>query len=494
MSLFNLGLGYKKVQGEVQAFSYLRAQAEKNLLKKAQGLKNDEAFKYFKPRDFFFDSYHAQTPVAFGIRQNAKKSTKDDAVKSELKLPQEVRGDLPIRVSLLNPEALQGLSHVEVFSLEEAITRGWIVSTELEHGFDLFEDLNLTELGLWGFYVKFKKSFNADCCIEFYLPDSSRFEAIRVEGAFGHGQFAPKEALIETQERDVSEGRSLIQPRIYLELEEDSKVQVFLNLSGEMVIEPSVGNENAFTVTKNKDPEQTESQIFEFKDVANGSLKNITVRAKINPRAHLEFTTLQNENQENICMTRICAEVGDGAVFNNLSFALGGKASRLDSRAEVVGSQAQVYLKGVSYSKGQELMSHNSEMLFKAPSSFGEQNYKCILTGHSRTVFSGRIEIATNASGTDASQLNQNLLLSEGCEIDTKPLLNILTDDVKAKHGATVGQLNEEEIFYLRSRGLALKESRSLLIEGFFLDFIEQIRNKSVRNWIKKAFKHSIEF
>jgi Fe-S cluster assembly protein SufD len=101
--------------------------------------------------------------------------------------------------------------------------------------------------------------------------------------------------------------------------------------------------------------------------------------------------------------------------------------------------------------------------------------YKAILEGRSRGVFNGKIFVRKDAQKTDAKQTNKTLLLSDDATIDTKPQLEIFADDVKCTHGATVGQLDEEQIFYLRSRGLALDDARDLLTNAFASDVINRI-------------------
>jgi len=121
------------------------------------------------------------------------------------------------------------------------------------------------------------------------------------------------------------------------------------------------------------------------------------------------------------------------------------------------------------------------------PNCTSRQNYKGILDGRSRAVFNGRVYVHEGAHQTDAEQSNKNLLLSPEARVDTKPQLEIFNDDVKCSHGATVGQLEEEELFYLLSRGLHTDLARNLLTYGFAEEIVEKIKFDSIRAQLDEA-------
>jgi Fe-S cluster assembly protein SufD len=112
--------------------------------------------------------------------------------------------------------------------------------------------------------------------------------------------------------------------------------------------------------------------------------------------------------------------------------------------------------------------------------------YKGILEGHSRAVFNGKILVRKDAQKTDAKQTNKNLVLSEDAVIDTKPELQILADDVRCTHGATIGQLDPEAIFYLQSRGIGLADARNLLIFAFARDIVDRIKVAPLRERLER--------
>jgi len=138
-------------------------------------------------------------------------------------------------------------------------------------------------------------------------------------------------------------------------------------------------------------------------------------------------------------------------------------------------------LNGLYLTRGDQLADHYMVVDHAAPHCASHEYYNGILDGRSKGVFHGRILVRPAAQKTDAKQTNKNLLLSEDATVDTKPQLEIYADDVKCTHGATVGQLNEESIFYLRSRGLGAETARRMLIHAFAGEIIERIRCAPVR-------------
>jgi Fe-S cluster assembly protein SufD len=118
--------------------------------------------------------------------------------------------------------------------------------------------------------------------------------------------------------------------------------------------------------------------------------------------------------------------------------------------------------------------------------------YKGVLDGKSTCVFNGKIVVRKDAQKTDSKQSNKNLLLAEDCVINTKPQLEIFADDVKCTHGATIGQIDAEAIFYLRSRGIALDEARTMLTQAFANDVISKIKSEPLRARLERALMEKL--
>lgn len=160
---------------------------------------------------------------------------------------------------------------------------------------------------------------------------------------------------------------------------------------------------------------------------------------------------------------------------------LGGALARHDLRAELIGDGAQLHTRGVFMPHGRQHIDTQLAIRHQALNTTSTSNWRGVANDRARGVFRGAIVVAPGADGSDASLSNKNLLLSPGAEIDTKPELEIYADEVKAAHGATVGQLDERSLFYLRSRGIPLAEARALLTAAFCRAVLDDLPNKELR-------------
>jgi Fe-S cluster assembly protein SufD len=135
---------------------------------------------------------------------------------------------------------------------------------------------------------------------------------------------------------------------------------------------------------------------------------------------------------------------------------------------------------------GERHLDNHTRIDHKQPHTVSQEYYKGILDGKSRAVFNGKVIVHPDAQKVDARQINRNLLLSEGAEVDTKPELEIYADDVKCAHGTTVGQLDKDQLFYLRSRGMEEEAARRLLLYAFAEEIIRNIELMAVRAYVER--------
>jgi len=150
-------------------------------------------------------------------------------------------------------------------------------------------------------------------------------------------------------------------------------------------------------------------------------------------------------------------------------------------------------LNGLYLTRDDQLADHHMIVEHAQPHCNSHEYFNGILDGRSRGVFHGRILVRQEAQKTDAKQTNKNLLLSDDAGVNTKPQLEIYADDVKCTHGATIGQLNEESIFYLRARGIGRETARRMLMHAFAGEIIERIRNEALRMELDKLVWHRLE-
>src|SRR5207244_6365459 len=172
----------------------------------------------------------------------------------------------------------------------------------------------------------------------------------------------------------------------------------------------------------------------------------------------------------------IQGQLGRTSHVNVHSFAVGAKLSRNNIRAKLAGEGLECILNGLYLTKGDQLADHHMIVEHARPHCASHEYFNGILDDKSKGVFHGRILVQQVAQKTDAKQTNKNILLSDEATVDTKPQLEIYADDVKCTHGATVGQLDDDSIYYLRSRGIGLETARQMLIHAFAGEIIDRVK------------------
>lgn len=214
---------------------------------------------------------------------------------------------------------------------------------------------------------------------------------------------------------------------------------------------------------------------------------NVVVEISLADEARLVHTRVQRESHSAFHVVSSQAELGRGSSYDNTNINLGAKLSRHDIGLGFNDKGAEAWVDGLYLVDDDQHTDTHSRIDHRVPNCVSHQSYKGILDGRSRAVFNGKVFVRENASGTDAFQSNKNLLLSDDARVDTKPQLEIFNDDVKCAHGATVGQLEEEELFYLLSRGLNEDLARNLLTYGFAEEVIEKIKIPSIKKALDEA-------
>ena len=175
------------------------------------------------------------------------------------------------------------------------------------------------------------------------------------------------------------------------------------------------------------------------------------------------------------CLAHLSITQGTNSNYSLTSVQHGWSLSRLEPRVIQLNGQGSTTLKGLQISKGKQQLATHSEVYFGGPEGQLNQLQKGAAIENSHSIFNGVIKVPQIAQRTNASQLSRNLLLSSAARIDTKPELEIIADDVRCAHGATVSQLQEDELFYLRSRGIASNEATSLLLKGYCQEIVDSL-------------------
>jgi Fe-S cluster assembly protein SufD len=210
-------------------------------------------------------------------------------------------------------------------------------------------------------------------------------------------------------------------------------------------------------------------------------LTNTVTEMIVGERAVIEHDKFQDERLDafHVGTTHFQQFAGSNVISN--SIAIGGLIVRNNVTAVLAGEGIECTLNGVTLGTGSQLVDNHTVIDHAMPNCSSHELYKSVLDGTSRGVFNGKIFVRKDAQKTDAKQTNKTLLLSDDATIDTKPQLEIYADDVKCTHGATVGQLDEEQVFYLRSRGLSLGAARDILTFAFASDVVSRVHVEPLR-------------
>ncbi len=213
---------------------------------------------------------------------------------------------------------------------------------------------------------------------------------------------------------------------------------------------------------------------------------NVSTEISTARDSRIEHLKLQQESASASHIAEIRATQAQASEFASYSFALGGLLSRNDISTYFDGENGNCTMNGLYLTQGKQTVDHHTRVDHAKPRCVSREFYKGILDGTSRAVFNGKVIVHKDAQQTDASQSNRNLLLSDNAEVDTKPELEIYADDVKCAHGATVGQLDMNQLFYLRSRGIDEAAARTLLIFAFAEDLVSGLTYLPLRVRMEK--------
>ena len=226
----------------------------------------------------------------------------------------------------------------------------------------------------------------------------------------------------------------------------------------------------------------------------NTYLTNTVTEIVLEENSHLEHDKLQIENMNSfhIGMTQLQMNTASHYLSNVIS--LGGSLVRNNITVVLDAEGSECTLNGLTLSTGTQVIDNHTAIDHAKPHCNSHELYKAILDGESKGVFNGKIFVRKDAQKTDAKQTNKTLLLSDGATINAKPQLEIFADDVKCTHGATIGQLDDEQLFYLRSRGIDLAAARDILTFAFAGDVINRITVEPLRQQAERMIHARLDF
>lgn len=222
-------------------------------------------------------------------------------------------------------------------------------------------------------------------------------------------------------------------------------------------------------------------------------LTNTVTEIYSGKNAKTDWHKLQNDSDSSYMIDHTFAKQERDSLTTVNTFSFGGKLVRNNLDFIHNGQNINSFMNGITMIGNEQLVDHHTAVHHKEPNCESYQNYKGIYKDQSKGVFNGKVFVDKIAQKTNAYQQNNNVLLNEGASIDTKPQLEIFADDVKCSHGCTVGQLNDDALFYLRARGISKKEAQAMLLYALTNDAMENIDIEPLKVKISKILAEKLE-
>lgn len=227
---------------------------------------------------------------------------------------------------------------------------------------------------------------------------------------------------------------------------------------------------------------------------AEANFTNVITEVTVKTNASLSIHKVQQENNTNFHINTETISQGRDSRFTLSTSTFSGAIVRNNVYVHVDGENAETNLYGLYLTDDKQLVDNHTVIDHKVPNCNSNELYKGVLDGQSTGVFNGKVYVREQAQKINAFQSNGNVLLSDNASMNSKPELEIYADDVKCSHGSTTGQIDEEAVFYLRARGISEKSAKSLLINGFVGEVVDQISNEIVREHITKLMAQKLGY
>lgn len=343
---------------------------------------------------------------------------------------------------------------------------------------------------------------------EHYLPECEDSRLTFINGVFSEEHSSmdalPDEVMVGNIAKLAKEDSELLKKHLnaYADFEDDIfssfnsaflKDGTFIHVPEGLKVETPVhllnvqtdAEENYFTTSRTVVNAEADSELTLVEDhigLSDNKYFNLpVVEINLEEDAYVKHTKVQRDSLEAIHIARTGAHVAKHADYESYTITLGAKLSRNEPRISQRDEEVEFTVDGLVLIDGDQVSDTHSVMDHRFSHAESHQLHKCVINGRAHSVFNGKIFVRQDAQKIDSFQENRNLLLSRRGLVNTKPQLEIFADDVVCTHGATIGQLEEDELFYLKSRGLNEQQARELLIYAFALETIENITVDSVK-------------
>ncbi len=321
-----------------------------------------------------------------------------------------------------------------------------------------------------------------DVCLTSAALSKPKYHLI-IENYFN--KIAPKDSLTSLNTAFSSEGA-------YIHIPKNKLVQKPIQ-----ILHFSTGNESA-TMLQPRNliivDENSHVQIIERHQslTENPVLTNSVTEIFTNKRAIVDYYKVQNDNQNASLIDNTFIKQKQESICSVHTFSFGGKLTRNNLRFFQHGERINSILKGITIIGDKQHVDHSTLVQHIEPNCESHQDYKGIFGDNAVGVFNGKVIVEKEAQKTNAFQTNNNILLNDKATINTKPQLEIFADDVKCSHGCTIGQLDENALFYLRSRGIPKKEAKALLMYAFANNVLESVKIPKIKQRINKLIANKL--
>ncbi len=222
------------------------------------------------------------------------------------------------------------------------------------------------------------------------------------------------------------------------------------------------------------------------------AMTNVVTEVVLEESAELYHYKLQQESESAFHIATLAAKQAAKSKWHTNNISLGAQLARNDIHSQLEGEHSHTTMDGLYLVNNNQHVDNHTRIDHLVPNTTSDELYKGVLDGNSHAVFNGKVMVHKDAQKTDSNQKNQNLLLSRGCAIDTKPEMEIYADDVICGHGSTVGQIDQDQLFYLRARGLDEVSARSLLTYAFAVDVLERIPSTDIRQALSNVIEQRL--
>ncbi len=213
----------------------------------------------------------------------------------------------------------------------------------------------------------------------------------------------------------------------------------------------------------------------------------------VKEKSHLEYCKIQNDAGKSYQVANTVIHQSDASLLNTFTLTLNGQLVRNNLTIIIDGENCESHFYGLYLLNGNTLGDNHTVVDHKKPNSFSNEMYKGIMDGNSKGIFNGKIFVRPHAQKTNAFQSNRNILVSDSATVNTKPQLEIWADDVKCSHGCTSGQLDEEALFYLRSRGIAQPIAKAMLLYAFASEVLTPIKNETLKSYLDNLIAERLQ-